>query len=48
MSPLVHFLLLLMLLPGTMGLKGHLTAGEIIEQLVHAVRVTPVRNVVFM
>lgn len=33
---------------GTMGLKGHLTAGEITEQLVHAVRVTPVRNVVFM
>jgi adenine C2-methylase RlmN of 23S rRNA A2503 and tRNA A37 len=33
---------------GTMGLKGNLTAGEIIEQLVHALRVTPVRNVVFM
>ena len=31
-----------------MGLKGNLTAGEIIEQLVHALRVTPVRNVVFM
>lgn len=31
-----------------MGLKGHLTAGEIIEQLVHAIRVAPVRNIVFM
>jgi hypothetical protein len=33
---------------GTMGLKGNLTAGEIVEQLVHASRVVPVRNVVFM
>jgi adenine C2-methylase RlmN of 23S rRNA A2503 and tRNA A37 len=31
-----------------MGLKGHLTAGEIVEQLVHAMRVAPVRNIVFM
>jgi hypothetical protein len=31
-----------------MGLKGHLTCGEIIEQLVHASRVTPIRNIVFM
>ena len=31
-----------------MGLKGNLSAGEIVEQLVHALRVTPVRNVVFM
>ena len=33
---------------GTMGIKGDLTAGEIVEQLVHAQRVTPIRNVVFM
>lgn len=33
---------------GTMGLEGDLTAGEIVEQLVHANRVTPIRNVVFM
>ncbi|GBF88258.1 dual-specificity RNA methyltransferase [Raphidocelis subcapitata] len=33
---------------GTMGLKGNLTAGEIIEQLVHAARVASVRNCVFM
>eukprot|EP00878_Enallax_costatus_P031373 GHUV01034308.1.p1 GENE.GHUV01034308.1~~GHUV01034308.1.p1 ORF type:complete len:406 (+),score=101.34 GHUV01034308.1:170-1387(+) len=33
---------------GTMGLKGNLSCGEIIEQLVHAVRVTPIRNIVFM
>ena len=33
---------------GTMGIKGDLTAGEILEQLVHAHRVTPIRNVVFM
>lgn len=33
---------------GTMGLKGNLGAGEIVEQLVHALRVTPVRNLVFM
>lgn len=39
---------LLLVLSGTMGLKGHLTCGEIIEQLVHAVRVTPIRNIVFM
>lgn len=31
-----------------MGLKGNLCCGEIIEQLVHAVRVTPIRNIVFM
>jgi hypothetical protein len=31
-----------------MSLKGHLTAGEIVEQLVHAMRVAPVRNIVFM
>ncbi len=33
---------------GTMGLKGNLTAGEIIEQLVYANRVEKIRNVVFM
>lgn len=33
---------------GTMGLKGNLTAGEIVEQLVHAVREVPIRNIVFM
>ena len=33
---------------GTMGLKGDLTAGEIVEQLVHAQRVTTIKNVVFM
>ncbi|PNW88417.1 hypothetical protein CHLRE_01g028450v5 [Chlamydomonas reinhardtii] len=33
---------------GTMGLKGHLNAGEIVEQLVHARAVARIRNVVFM
>jgi adenine C2-methylase RlmN of 23S rRNA A2503 and tRNA A37 len=33
---------------GTMGIIGDLTAGEIIEQLVHANAVTQIRNVVFM
>lgn len=33
---------------GTMGLKGDLTAGEILEQVLHASRVAPIRNVVFM
>jgi len=33
---------------GTMGLKGDLTAGEIVEQLVHAQRVTAIKNVVYM
>ncbi len=33
---------------GTMGLTADLTAGEIVEQLVHANSVMPVRNVVFM
>jgi adenine C2-methylase RlmN of 23S rRNA A2503 and tRNA A37 len=31
-----------------MGLKGHLSCGEIVEQLVHALQVAPIRNVVFM
>ena len=33
---------------GTMGLKGDLTAGEIVEQLVHARKVTTIKNVVYM
>lgn len=33
---------------GTMGLKGNLSAGEIVEQLVHASQITPIRNIVFM
>lgn len=33
---------------GTMGIIGDLTAGEIVEQLVHANAVTRIRNVVFM
>lgn len=33
---------------GTMGLSSHLTSGEIIEQLLHASQVEPIRNVVFM
>jgi hypothetical protein len=31
-----------------MGLKGNLTCGEILEQLVHANSRAPVRNIVFM
>lgn len=31
-----------------MGLKAHMTAGEIIEQLVHARAVADIRNIVFM
>eukprot|EP00471_Norrisiella_sphaerica_P009578 CAMPEP_0184494270 /NCGR_PEP_ID=MMETSP0113_2-20130426/28296_1 /TAXON_ID=91329 /ORGANISM="Norrisiella sphaerica, Strain BC52" /LENGTH=462 /DNA_ID=CAMNT_0026879967 /DNA_START=98 /DNA_END=1483 /DNA_ORIENTATION=+ len=35
---------------GTMGLRGHLLAGEILEQLYHARKhsLNPIRNVVFM
>lgn len=33
---------------GTMGIKGELTAGEIVEQLVHARKLSSIRNVVFM
>lgn len=33
---------------GTMGLKADLTSGEIVEQLLHACRMFPIRNVVFM
>ena len=33
---------------GTMGLVGQLAAGEIVEQLVHARKLTPIRNIVFM
>lgn len=35
-------------LTGTMGLKSNMTAGEIIEQLVHARAVADIRNIVFM
>lgn len=44
----VRLLLTVDCVAGTMGLKGQLTSGEIIEQLVHAVRVTQIRNIVFM
>ena len=33
---------------GTMGLKGNLNPAEIFEQLVHAMRIEKIRNVVFM
>lgn len=33
---------------GTMGFKNNLTTGEIVEQLVHASRLSPIRNIVFM
>ncbi|KAJ7541788.1 hypothetical protein O6H91_10G076800 [Diphasiastrum complanatum] len=33
---------------GAMGFKGNLSAGEIVEQLVHASCITPIRNIVFM
>ncbi|CAM9633977.1 unnamed protein product [Choristocarpus tenellus] len=33
---------------GTMGLIGDLWAGEILEQVLHAIRVAPIRNIVFM
>ena len=33
---------------GTMGLVADLTAGEILEQLVHAQQTAPIQNVVFM
>eukprot|EP01114_Cavostelium_apophysatum_P005325 TRINITY_DN1615_c2_g1_i2.p1 TRINITY_DN1615_c2_g1~~TRINITY_DN1615_c2_g1_i2.p1 ORF type:complete len:454 (-),score=87.63 TRINITY_DN1615_c2_g1_i2:2-1363(-) len=33
---------------GTMGFSGHLTTGEIVEQLVHANQYEKIRNVVFM
>jgi sorting nexin-8 len=33
---------------GTMGIIGDLSAGEILEQLVHAMDVAPIRNIVFM
>eukprot|EP01018_Ginkgo_biloba_P002994 Gb_20216 [translate_table: standard] len=33
---------------GTMGFKSNLSAGEIVEQLVHASRLSQIRNVVFM
>ncbi|EFJ11884.1 hypothetical protein SELMODRAFT_182858 [Selaginella moellendorffii] len=33
---------------GTMGFVANLTAGEIVEQYVHASRMSPIRNIVFM
>ncbi|WCJ17967.1 Dual-specificity RNA methyltransferase RlmN [Euphorbia peplus] len=33
---------------GSMGFKNNLSAGEIVEQLVHASRLSQIRNVVFM
>ncbi|KAL9417711.1 hypothetical protein AB3S75_040658 [Citrus x aurantiifolia] len=33
---------------GTMGFKSNLSSGEIVEQLVHASRLSNIRNVVFM
>ncbi|KAJ0982123.1 hypothetical protein J5N97_010378 [Dioscorea zingiberensis] len=33
---------------GTMGFKNNLSSGEIVEQLVHANRISNIRNVVFM
>ncbi|KAM6540875.1 hypothetical protein CsatB_005322 [Cannabis sativa] len=33
---------------GSMGFKSQLSSGEIVEQLVHASRFSPIRNVVFM
>ncbi|KAL6270622.1 hypothetical protein ACE6H2_027533 [Prunus campanulata] len=33
---------------GSMGFKSNLTSGEIVEQLVHASHISPIRNVVFM
>lgn len=33
---------------GTMGLTADLNCGEIIEQLVHARSIAPIRNIVFM
>lgn len=33
---------------GTMGFKNNLSSGEIVEQLLHASRISPIRNVVFM
>ena len=33
---------------GTMGEMGNLTAGEILEQVLHAMSTDPVRNIVFM
>ncbi|TMW96826.1 hypothetical protein EJD97_006704 [Solanum chilense] len=33
---------------GTMGFKNNLSSGEIVEQLVHASRLSTIRNIVFM
>ena len=37
-----------MLCSGTMGLRGDLSSGEILEQLLHAMAIAPIRNIVFM
>jgi adenine C2-methylase RlmN of 23S rRNA A2503 and tRNA A37 len=31
-----------------MGLRGDLSSGEILEQLLHAMAIAPIRNIVFM
>ncbi|PON90556.1 Ribosomal RNA large subunit methyltransferase [Trema orientale] len=33
---------------GSMGFKSQLSSGEIVEQLIHASRLSPIRNIVFM
>lgn len=33
---------------GSMGFKSNLSSGEILEQLVHASRISTIRNIVFM
>lgn len=33
---------------GSMGFKNNLSSGEIVEQLVHASKLSPIRNIVFM
>jgi len=33
---------------GTMGYLGGLTSGEILSQVIHALRIEPIRNIVFM
>lgn len=46
---LVSFLLFIMFsATGTMNLQANLTPGEIIEQVLHASRVTTLRGLVFM
>lgn len=47
-SPTSVFLCFLFALILMLDDRSHLTAGEIVEQLVHASRVEPIKNVVFM